>query len=89
MLGQVFLFWPHTHTLDDMKPCTDPMIDHNHSDVFGRRLSDGLPKNKTGGLIFGSLGGSSGGGVLFFGGAYFFWGGLGLKVRPRDGVGVG
>ena len=51
------------------------MIDHNHSDVFGRRLSDGLPKNKTGGLIFGSLGGSSGGGS-YFGGGLIFGGGL-------------
>ena len=52
------------------------MIDHNHSDVFGRRLSDGLPKNKTGGLIFGSLGGSSGGGGLIFLGGLIFFGGV-------------
>ena len=57
-----FFFVLATQTLDDMKPCTDPMIDHNHSDVFGRRLSDGLPKFKTGGLKFGSLGGTSQGG---------------------------
>ena len=71
-----FIFVLATHTLDDMKPCTDPMIDHNHSDVFGRRLSDGLPKNKTGGLIFGSLGGSSKGGSYFLGGlifGFFIW----------------
>ena len=52
-----------------------PMIAYNHFDVFGRRLCDGLPKNKTGGLIFGSLGGSSKGGSYFWGGL-IFWGDL-------------
>ena len=49
---------------DDMKLCTDPMMHHNHSDVFGQRLCDGLPQNKTRGLIFGLLGGSSKGGLF-------------------------
>ena len=48
------------------------LIDHNHSDVFGRRLCDGLPKNKTGGLFLGSLGGSSKVGSYFLGVLFFF-----------------
>ena len=74
-----------THTLDDLKLCTDPMTDHNHSGVFGRRLCDGLPKNKTEGIIFGLLGGTSEGGSYFFGGSYYFWGGLGIQLR-HNGV---
>ena len=47
------------------------MMHHNHSVVLVRRLTGGLPKNKTGGLIFGSLDGSSKGGSYLGGGLIF------------------